>query len=67
MGRQKLNCLFTEDIIMYVKKHVKNLQKTPGTNQQVWQGYRVQDQYTKVNCILILVVNNLNLKLRNTI
>lgn len=56
--------LFTNDMIVYVE-NPRELAKTPGTNQQLQQGCKIQGYYTKVSFFPIYQqMKNWNLKLK---
>ena len=40
-------------MILYIENNKESTKKSIITNKQVQQGCRIQDEYTKLNCILM--------------
>ena len=50
LKRKKENPLFTDNVILYVEKS-KEFTKYYYKYKQLQKGQRIQDKYTKINCV----------------
>lgn len=62
--RKEVNLsLLTDDWIIYVENPMEPTKKTTRTCKQVYQGFRIQNQY-KRSYLYIIVINNKKLKFK---